>query len=353
MKKKILLAFDNPGGGHAVCSLLTELGKIKEAELVIYSGRLSEKFTGEFHFRKINTMITDIEAEEIINSNLPDMLITATGGGNAEQLLRNTAFEKNIKSVVILDFWKDYTRRWKYSTYGLNEMKDIVCVMDELTKKEMAAEGFPEEKIIATGHPYLDLLFDSNKNGKELIPAGSENDKVKLLFLSQPPGIIGVNKYREHPLKTLLESVEEISGRNKTVYSIVIKPHPLETELSELIKTSEDFNFNKEKIEIRIADKSEDTTDLILSSDIIIGYNTIAMFESRSFNKRTISLSLVPVRESLTAAMKDAGIEIIPVNKEQITECLNSIPVRKNPDGVFKGGISNCIKVILKELNLN
>ncbi len=53
MKKKILLAFDNPCGGHAVCSLLTELGKIKEAELVIYSGRLSEKFTGEFHFRKM------------------------------------------------------------------------------------------------------------------------------------------------------------------------------------------------------------------------------------------------------------------------------------------------------------
>ncbi|MBK6537757.1 MAG: hypothetical protein IPG09_08265 [Ignavibacteria bacterium] len=52
MRKKVLLAFDDPGGGLAVISVIEELIKIKELDLKIYSGRLSEKFYSVILMRK-------------------------------------------------------------------------------------------------------------------------------------------------------------------------------------------------------------------------------------------------------------------------------------------------------------
>ena len=100
MRKKVLLAFDDPGGGLAVVSVMEELIKIKELELKIYSGRLSEKFLPGYTYEKIDSHIEEKAAEAILEQFKPDIIITSTGGGNAEQHLRNLAFRRKIKSVV-------------------------------------------------------------------------------------------------------------------------------------------------------------------------------------------------------------------------------------------------------------
>ena len=43
MQKKVLMAFDDPGGGLAVSSLIESLQKEK-IDIEIYTGKLSEKF---------------------------------------------------------------------------------------------------------------------------------------------------------------------------------------------------------------------------------------------------------------------------------------------------------------------
>ncbi|MEO8447647.1 MAG: hypothetical protein ABI528_09140, partial [bacterium] len=139
MKKKVLICYDDPGGGLVVSSLISELRKNKSLELNIYSGKLSRKISEKINTVRIDSFISREKAEMIIDKFLPDMILTGTGGGNAEQAFRNEAYKRNIKSIVVLDFWKDYSRRWLYSSYDLKDMKDKVCVMDELTKKEMIA----------------------------------------------------------------------------------------------------------------------------------------------------------------------------------------------------------------------
>ena len=83
MRKKVLLAFDDPGGGLAVISVIEVLTKIKDLELKIYSGRLSEKFLSGYMYEKIDSQIEEKEAEEILEEFKPELIITATGGGNA------------------------------------------------------------------------------------------------------------------------------------------------------------------------------------------------------------------------------------------------------------------------------
>lgn len=355
MLKKVLMAFDDPGGGLAVSSLIDRLSEYKNLKLQIYSGRLSEKFLTErkIEFNKIESQISNKCAEKIIDVYSPDILLTGTGGGNAEQELRNVAFERNIKSVVILDFWKDYSRRWLYATYSVDKMKDKVCVMDELTKKEMAEEKFNPENIIITGHPYLDKIFNFDKNDFHDNNGGSEAVLSKLLFLSQPLEIIGIKNYKVHPLKIFINALKKVSLEKKENFSLTIKLHPSEVKSEELINL---VNENiSENVNIDFAGEEKSLRELINESGIIIGFNTIAMFESRAMKKRTISLNAVPVKNSLMKAMSDAGIEIVKSDEEELNKCLlnNDIEEKKSQQNIFEGGLDNCCKVVLNELNLS
>lgn len=346
MSKKILLAFDDPGGGLAVSSLIERLKTENTLELKIYTGNLSENFVSCFKFQKLNSRISKDEAEKIIDENSPDILVTGTSGGNAEQELRNAAFGKKIKSVVILDFWKDYKRRWLYASYPIEMMTDKICVMDDLAKDEMIKDGFPEKNLIVTGHPYLDKIFYYNKK----IITKNKSGKNNFLFLSQPLHIIGIKSYKIHPFKILLKILTESSKAEDEKKSLIVKLHPSEEMSEELRNLVSDFNC--EKLEIEFADEKSTLKDLLERSEVIIGYNTIAMFEARALNKRTISLNVVPVTKSLNNAMHTAGIEILDINKNISLDFLSKNDV-KISSSIYKGGIENCVKVILGELSLN
>ena len=350
MRKKVLLAFDDPGGGLAVISVIEELIKIKELELKIYSGRLSEKFLSGYTYEKIDSQIEEKAAEEILDEFKPDIIITATGGGNAEQHLRNLAFRRKTKSIVILDFWKDYGRRWLYADYELKNMTDKICVMDEETKSEMTEEGFPENKLIVTGHPYLDKIFKQKKVIPDSGQSSSEYRFKKILFLSQPLKIMGLENYNVHPLTVFMEALKRHAESENFRYTLIIKPHPSENELTEISEISE--QFATEKIEINISEEN-DVIKLIKDADIVAGYNTIAMFEARALNKRTISLSIAKIRNSLSGAMNRAGIEISELNPDAIFNCLNKEIISEDTKGIFEGGIRNTTDLILKELNIN
>ncbi len=350
MKKKVLLAFCDPGGGLAIVSLIDELIKNNDIELKVYAGKLSESFLKDLNYEKIDSDIEKNTAEEIFNTSMPDILVTSTGGGNAEQLLRNVASKKNTGSIVILDFWKDYKRRWLYADYEIKDMKDIICVMDTETKKEMTEEGFAENKIAVTGHPYLDRIFNYNRNIKNTGTENADANIRKLLFLSQPLDIIGLQDYTVHPLTVFLEAVKSTSDHLNQKHSVTIKPHPSEINLEEIIRIKDEYE--SDSLEIKVA-SDKGIIELIENCDTVIGYNTIAMFESRSLNKRTISLNIAPVRKSLISAMNKAGIEIIKLNAEEIANSLLKDIRPIESKGIFKNGIRNTVDLIYKELNIN
>lgn len=351
MGKKILSVIDDPGGGIAVFAVVEKLMKETDLEISVYSGKLSSEIADKANFKikKIESMINKETAENIMNNEQPDLLLTATGGGNAEQEFRNLAFKKKIPSIVILDFWKDYSRRWMYADHEIYEITDRICVMDELTKKEMAEEGFPEHVIEVTGHPYLDKIFSKEKIHGNKNHISYDN----ILFLSQPLEIIGIKDYENHPLKILFNVfeyyIEELNSEIEL--NLVIKLHPSE-EISEEIKSLVRNNINK-KLTIRISEKTETLQELISESDIVFGYNSIAMFEARAAGKRAISLDLFPKRDSLTKAFSNAGIESAALNEKELIEKLNSIKDPELNREYFRGGIENCFKIISEELNLN
>lgn len=343
MQKKILMAFDDPGGGLAVSSLIETL-KSEKFELIIYSGYLSRKFIKNSEYKLIESNISKESAKEIFLKSNPGLLITGTSAGNAEQELRNYANANGIPSVVILDFWKDYKRRWLFSEYKIEDSHDYIFVMDEAVKKEMIEEGFPEKNIFITGHPYLDYLFNNHFTESKF-----SDLKNKYLFLSQPLAVIGIKNYKIHPMEFLLNALSKSSDNKKEIVYLTIKLHPVEELTSEMENLIEKFNTGNLKLSL-VKDEI-DIKDLILDSDTVIGYNTIAMFEARAMNKRTISIKASEVKESLTLAMIKAGIEIIDIKENSFPDIFMNDKVVLNENGLFKGGILNCKKEILRILN--
>lgn len=349
MKKRALLAFDDPGGGLAVCSLIDELKK-NDFSLEIYAGKLSERIVKFItsNYYNIESEITRKDADRIIDKFMPHIIITGTGGGNAEQLLRNSAREKKIRSVVILDFWKDYARRWKYADYPLSMMKDKVCVMDESVKDEMTAEGFPSENLFVTGHPYLDKIFSQEKKSGE--EAAQTEQQVNVLFLSQPLKILGVTEYSVHPLKVFLSGALLNSRRSGRKFRITVKLHPSEMQTEEMNAIANEFQSDDFCVEFALP--GSNINELIDANDITAGYKTIAMFEARAAGKKTLSIDIGKTNPSLMKTMMDSGIEIVKCEESEIEKMLESRKQKDIPADLFKGGISNCIGVIMNQFNL-
>ncbi|HAY33181.1 MAG TPA: hypothetical protein PK536_00530 [Ignavibacteria bacterium] len=349
MKKKVLTVFDDPGGGLAVTAAAEELRKNTETELTVYSGKLSKEIAegAGFKYKEIESMISKETAEEIFRDTTPDLLLTGTGGGNAEQQFRNLAYRENTPSVVILDYWKDYKRRWLYSDHETGKIKDNICVMDDYTKQEMTEEGFPENKIYVTGHPYLDKIF--NKGRKEFNQNAGDN--LNILFLSQPLEIIGIKNYDIHPLKVLSESISEYSENSGRKVSLTVRLHPSENisgEISEVLN-----NHGNENYDIRLSESGDRMSGLLSESDIVFGYNSIALFEARAENIKTFSLNLFPIKDSLRNAFETAGIKPTEASKTEIINALNSGSVLMPEGNVFGGGINNCLNVITDCLYLS
>ncbi len=111
--------------------------------------------------------------------------------------------------------------------------------------------------------------------------------------------------------------------------------------------------YKDKNLKVEFSQKDRSLRDLLEESDAAIGYNSIALFEARAFNKRAISLKAGPMRKSLINAMNAAGIDMAEMNIESISGCLNKDRETSVPkDNLSKGGIENCVRVIKKELSL-
>jgi hypothetical protein len=214
----------------------------------------------------------------------------------------------------------------------------------------MLEENFPENNLIVTGHPYLDKIFNYDLNE---CYDNSNPDLKRFLFLSQPLNVIGAIDYKIHLLEALLDAMKILIENRGEEISFIIKLHPTEENSEEL--NSIISCYNKENLRVEYSNKTRLLEELIKECEVVIGYNSIALFESRALNKRTISILGGRVKQSLLNAMGEAGIEIVNANQKDIYNCLISgnenILIKR--DKSFTGGIENCVNVILEELNLN
>ncbi|HCR52258.1 TPA: hypothetical protein DIV48_01250 [Candidatus Kaiserbacteria bacterium] len=161
---KALFAAQDPGGANAILPVAAALMAHGDTVVARVEGAAQHMFAARgFPLGAIK----------------PDVVVLGTSGGESVEKRVTDEFRHAVPIVAVLDFWSNYWQR--FSTLGAKDfayLPDRICVMDEVARDEMLAEGFPPERIAVTGNPHFDHFADGITRDRE--------DPKRVLFVSQP-----------------------------------------------------------------------------------------------------------------------------------------------------------------------
>ncbi len=291
---KFIYAAEDLGGLNAIEPLISKLG-----------GKL---FRGN---------LTNEEIENAVKE--ADMIVagTSTAYESLDKKFIRAARKLGRKSVAILDSWVNYEIRFK------DAEPDYIFVMDELAKQDMLGAGFPEEKILVTGNPYFDKFKKIDDKGDEII------------FFCQPftelENNLGLNEVEV--LSDLVDALKKLGIKK----NIKVKMHPRTKNLDK---------FDALDIEIT----NEEVSDLIRKAELVIGMNSMALFEAAMSGKKVLSYQpgltvpdpLATNRMKITKAVykkEDLENAIVEILKDNAM--VNNYKLMEN-------ATDNCVKALKK-----
>jgi hypothetical protein len=277
MLLKIMFFAHDPGGANAISPLIPVFKQRGHDVFVFGAGPALKKLPGVVELK---------DYVDTIETLHPDFIITGTSANDFTEKKFWALSEKlKIPSMAILDHWCNYGLR--FSKYGLRDIKEYnadrsidflpsyICVMDDFAKKEIVAEGVPEEKVYALGNPYFETLCDkvlkSNlaKIRKEIL--GEANQKI-ITFMSEPYE----EDYGSGPERKVLNDLYKIAGNDPNI-KLVVKLHP---------KESKDKYASIKNIKI-----ISDMDSLLISavSDIVVSMTSMALIEAVIIGRKAVS----------------------------------------------------------------
>lgn len=222
------------------------------------------------------------DAHEQMQSLRPDMLLFGTGWQDkCERTYVAYCKEHAVPTVAFLDHWTNYRERFGYPNEKWEEnLGDFTAVSDE--KAFALATSLKLPHPIKLPNYYLKTLIKEAKNR----PIHCSDS---LLFLSEPTDAVAEKTYGDPlywgftqytALKDILEHFDRF-----TCSKLIIRLHPSET--------SSDYNALLEHYShIPVQIHPSYTADLInelLSAQVIIGFDTMALYIAALLGKPVIS----------------------------------------------------------------
>jgi len=283
---KILIASQDPGGTNAVWPVVKELLKNSNFKFKVkfFVGSYGQMLcirekksclnAEKFSFKKLNF--------EFKNFN-PDLVFTSTSRGfSVEKKIIRLAKKNNVPTVSIIDYWSNYWLRFvcEKEKKSVGYLPDRIIAVDALMKKQMLKEGFPNSHIEIVGNPYFETFVQGCKSKKV------SKKRLSILFVSQPLRRVCKEnknlKYDEHlVLNDILDILKEINKKN---WFLTIRLHPLE----EAHKYDILIKLNEKKVNIKI-DNFSSIKELIKKADLVLGMNSMVLFQSSMAGVPTIS----------------------------------------------------------------
>lgn len=294
------------GGTRALLPVLQGLLNDPRYELALYAGKFGQPVLSAagIKFDEVSTNIELNEARAIFDKETPDLLLSATSwNSNVEQQFRNESLARDIRSVVVFDYWSNPATRWDHATYTIAQMPDTVCVMDEVYRQVMLDNGFPDRSLVVTGQPHLEKL----SAGRSALKFNALPQKI--LFLSQPNEVLGFSI--ERPLEEVIKNLD-IYAQGQKGCQLTVKLHPKEdrTLVNKIVKEQA-----KTHLTITIEDGPVLLEKLVEAHDVVLGYRSMGLFEAKAMGRPTFAVEEVVIEGPLQKALQNFGIPIVPVGE--------------------------------------
>lgn len=215
--------------------------------------------------------------EEVLKNSTS--LLSGTGWGDSEYLVRLEAKKRSIKNIAVIDHWTNYEER--FTRNGNEELPDLILVSDKYAF-DTAKNLFPEIPIIQLPNIYL-------KQEAELAKLARTRECRSLieniLIIATP--IRKKNQGLEFSaIEFFMNSLDKINLSNKPT-KIKLRPHPSESPKKyDLIKKK----YDNLATEFTISKNSLLHDDLAWS-DLVVGINSFALVVALFAKIPTMSIS--------------------------------------------------------------
>jgi len=180
-----------------------------------------------------------------------------------------------------------------YFDYGSNYLKeyfpfisDQLIVWSESQKHYWQASGISEDRIKVIGQPRCDLLF---RQKKEPIEGIQNNNSIILFFTYDLKAYIPVpnteldiceDDWFELRSETH-EIIKELARENRNI-NFIVKCHPQQRDFLDIVSEFIDYK------NVWVLNGAKISNNLLLNSDLVIGFQTTALIESVLLKKPTI-----------------------------------------------------------------
>ena len=302
--KKILVVASDAGGTNA---LINPVSKIRDEDRVtltligystardiLNSKGISFNIIQDYNIK--NLQISSFN--KIIDYESPDLVLTGVSLNNSEKYAIHAAKKASIPSISLLPGHPpNYVLI--FSDYDLKEpfkyIPDYICISDKYSLKDMIKVGFPLDKLVITGNPYYDDLFNlqnsftqEEANKFKVRLSISENNYV-VTFVSQYNLARMHNDKNYNPGYTEIDSLrisyKELRNILKDDLFLIVKLH---LDKKEKLKSTKKAIPNNPANVVFLRD--DDTLKHIIISDLVLGMTSNPLFGAIYLDKDVVSV---------------------------------------------------------------
>jgi hypothetical protein len=215
----VLFVSKDPGGVQAILPVLKGLGP----RSVVASHRLSRHLYEAEGLETITLEALgyqedpDTALAKLLERHRPRLVVTGTSvrspqeEATPEQRLVGVARSRGVATLSVLDTWGHYRARYASADGSLRTdwLPDVLCVLDEAAKNELARMGVPEQRLVVTHNPHYDRVVRGVEVGPDPPSSQIRPGWRNILFVSQPLDEYATSTPAEPPQQALFRALDE------------------------------------------------------------------------------------------------------------------------------------------------
>lgn len=341
--KRVVVFSRDPGGANAVIPLVSPLRRDgyrvalygKDFALDRYrTAGLDGSDTAE-----LSADGTDACVRELIRKESPDFVITGTSADDdTEKAIWRVCEAAGIPSMAVVDQWCNYGLR--FSRFGVDDIagydadKKHVCLptliiaLDDFARREMVAEGLPDERIAVCGQPYFEAVLAQRVEGRRSLSGVAQPGEFVVVFASEPItktyGEQEALRYWGYTEKTILaslvQSLETVAVQSSNSITLAIRPHPKEgLDHFDKVLTS------CSRIRWRF-DRNNSPWASMQDADLVCGMSSMFLVESVILGRPALSIQ-IGLRRDDPSVLARRGIMPTVLSEQELVERLRRIIV--------------------------
>jgi len=294
----IVAVSGDPGGAEALAPVLLAL-QATDTKLRLFAYHQAQAMwrARGLDFASLPTETTEADAVSLLQSSEADLLLVSTSmnGVNLERKFTAAARTLGLPSLGVLDLWTNYRARFLDDRGEMALVPDRLAIMDERARQEMMAEGFEPERLVVAGQPAFEEVVrwrteaPEDLHRKIRLSLKVDESEWLVVFGSQPlsrlaeqDGAASLGYTEQTVLPMLIEALEKIATRSGRAITLLIRPHPRESE-------ADYAPFRSPAISILVS-MAGHRREIALAADVVVGMNSAFLIEACYLGCATLSL---------------------------------------------------------------